>query len=129
MGHTRIVVTLFALAVALTTLSGCDRKWEASILERSGLEIERHEVIRTYSDSVSHSFGSEARYRLVFRLPDGYSGLENCGVNGYPDISLFGFDEAGIDEQDSCTRRVMTDSGTVYTFTLFEDQIFVTVLT
>ena len=113
---------------ALIALGGCDYSREKHLLEQSGLDIDRHSVTRTFSDQVSIRFGAEGRSRMVFQLPDDYSGLSRCGQYGFSDIRTLEFAEGGIGPQPGCRRYFVTDDGTVFDFKLFEEQIFVTVM-
>lgn len=117
---------LFALAI-LVALGGCDWNREKYLLEQSGLDIARHSVTSTFSDEVSIRFGAEGRSRMVFRLPDGYAGLDRCGQEGYSTIRIFEFAEGNIEPQAGCRRYFVTSDGTVFDFKLFDNQLFITV--
>ena len=125
----RLAILIMSIIVVVMTTMWSVNIWrESKLLQISGLDLVRADVTLKEKRSQNINFGADERSAFLFRLPDDYDGLANCGTNGYSSVRSADVMEFDIDEALSCGKAVVSKDGTVYEFIIFSKQLYIKVL-
>lgn len=112
-------------------LAGFNYYRESHALASSGTGLSRASVDLIYKNEASVHFGADSTTEFVFSLPNGVSGINWCGQQGYSGAGPVDLAEilklpgAPQDKAMGCVRHVTTDYGRVTTYVLLESRIII----